>query len=124
MYQSIPTVLLWSGDFRKLANWYQEKFGFPVVKELDHPQDTGVQFAVGSSFLWVGQHSEVHGKNKDPFRVMFNIRVDSVQKVFDELSAKGVTFIAKPFKAPTFDLWFATFQDLDGNIGQIIGPRE
>jgi len=123
MYKSISAVLIWSGDFKRLADWYKEKFGFGTIEEIDHPQDTGVGLAVGESYLWIGQHSEVHGKNRDPFRVMFNISVDSVEKTYDDLVSKGVNFIAKPFKAPTFDKYFATFEDLDGNVGQLIGPR-
>jgi hypothetical protein len=54
---------------------------------------------------------------------MFNISVDSVERAFQELKNKGVEFIAEPFKAPTFDSYFATFKDLDGNIVQFIGPK-
>jgi uncharacterized glyoxalase superfamily protein PhnB len=123
MYKSISALLIWSEDYHKLASWYQEKFGFQTIEELDHPQDTGIALRVGTSYLWIGKHSEVRGKNKDPFRIMFNISVDSVEQAYNELSAKEVKFLAKPFKAPTFDKYFATFEDLDGNIGQLIGPK-
>jgi len=49
--------------------------------------------------------------------------VDSVDQAYNELKAKGVEFIAEPFKAFTFDSWFATFKDLDGNIVQFIGNK-
>ena len=123
MYKSISAILIWSENFRALADWYQEKFGFETIEELNHPEDTGIGLAVGDSYLWIGKHSEVHGKNTDPYRHMFNIKVDSVQTCYDELSAKSVKFIAEPFKAPTFDSYFATFIDLDGNIGQIMGEK-
>ena len=121
MYKSISATLIWSEDFNTLANWYQEKFGFETIEELNHPDDTGVGLAVGDSYLWIGKHSKVHGKNNDPYRHMFNIKVDSVQNVFNELKDRDVEFIAEPFKAPTFDAYFATFTDPDGNIGQIMG---
>ena len=54
---------------------------------------------------------------------MFNITVDSVQKSYEELVSKGIKFFAKPFKAPTFDKYFATLYDLDGNLLQIVGPK-
>ena len=54
---------------------------------------------------------------------MYNISVDSVDTAYAYLIKKGVTVIAKPFKAPTFDKWFATFSDPDGNTIQLIGPR-
>lgn len=90
---------------------------------LFHPEDTGVGLAVGKSYLWIGQHSEVKGKNNDPFRHMFNISVDSVTETYNELKSRGVEFIAEPFKAPTFDSYFATFYDLDKNVIQLIGDK-
>lgn len=94
-----------------------------MVEEINHPNDTGVGLSIGNSYLWVGKHSEVKGESKDPYRIMLNISVDSVEQAYKELGAKGVEFIAEPFKAFTFDDWFATFKDLDGNILQFIGPR-
>lgn len=123
MFKSITAVLFWSEDYQKLADWYREKFGFKVIEELDHPDDTGIALAIGDSYFWIGKHSEVKGKNKDPFRIMINIKVDSVEKAYKMLKAKGVEFLAEPFKAPTFDLYFATLKDLDGNILQLIGKK-
>ena len=119
----ISAILIWSQDYKKLVKWYQDNLGLKVIEEINHPDDTGVGLAVGESYLWIGQHSEVHGKNKDPHRIMFNISVESVSDTYQELSNKGVEFIAKPFKAPTFDSYFATFTDLDGNIVQFIGGK-
>src|SRR3989344_1085973 len=110
----IRNVLIWSEDYQALGQWYQEKLGLEVIEELNHPNDTGVLYKVGESSLWVGKHSEVYGKSKDPYRIMFNISVDSVQEAYELLKGKGVEFIAEPFKAPTFDSYFATFKDLDG----------
>jgi len=73
--------------------------------------------------LWIGSHSDVKGKNPDPPRHMFNINVDSVSEAFEYLTKKHVTVIAEPFKAPTFDKYFATLADPDGNYVQIIGKK-
>lgn len=125
MFQKISTVLIWSENWKKLADWYQEIFNFKVIGEINHPRDTGVLWELpeGGVWLWVGQHSEIKGKNKDPLRIMFNINVDSVDKAYEYLVSKKVEVIAKPFKAPTFDKYFATFADPDGNVFQIIGLR-
>ena len=112
-----------SENYQALVEWYKEKLGAVTIEEINHPNDTGVGLSVGESYLWVGKHSEVKGKNKDPFRIMFNISVDSVMEAYNELNGKGVEFIAAPFKAPTFDSYFATFKDLDGNIIQFIGGK-
>lgn len=125
MFQKISTILIWSENFRKLADWYREIFNLNVVEELDHPQDTGVllSFPQDGPWLWIGQHSEILGKNKEGARNMFNINVESVSVAYEYLSEKGVTVIAKPFKAPTIDKYFATFADPDGNYVQIIGKK-
>lgn len=123
MIKDITAVLIWSENYRALADWYIEKLGLHPVEELHHPKDTGVGFEVGHMYFWIGQHSKVHGKNKDEHRHMINFEVDSVTKVFEKLQSKDVTFLAEPFKAPTFDKYFATFYDLDGNLVQLIGPQ-
>lgn len=125
MFKKISTILIWSENYRALADWYKNTFDLKVVEELNHPKDTGVlfEFPDKGTWLWVGQHSEVHEKNKDNCRIMINIDVDSVDKAFEYLKSKGVRFLAKPFKAPTFDKYFATFYDLDDNLVQIIGYK-
>lgn len=123
MYKNIGATLIWSENFRELSDWYINKLGLKTIEEINHPDDTGVGLEVGDSYLWIGQHSEVKGKNEDPFRHMFNISVDSVSKTYTQLKSKGVEFIAEPFKAPTFDRYFATFLDHDGNVVQLIGDK-
>lgn len=123
MIKNISSVLIWSEDYKKLANWYREKLGLCMLEELKHPKDSGVGFQVGNVYLWIGQHSKVKGKNKDMHRHMFNFVVDSVSKSYEELKSKDVKFLAKPFKAPTFDKYFATFYDLDHNLVQLIGDK-
>lgn len=124
-FHKISTILLWSEDYKKLAAWYQDVFNLKVIDQLDHPNDTGIlmEFPDGLPWLWCGKHSEIKGKNKDPLRIMFNINVDSVTEAYEYLKGKGVNFIASPFKAPTFDKWFATLSDPDGNTVQIIGKE-
>ncbi|HEX8965266.1 MAG TPA: VOC family protein [Patescibacteria group bacterium] len=123
LVKNISAILIWSENFRALANWYKETLDLQVEEELNHPDDTGVGFMVGNVYLWIGQHSEVHGKNQDIHRHMFNFVVDSVLETYEILEKKGVKFFAKPFKAPTMDKYFATFYDLDNNLVQLIGGK-
>jgi len=67
--------------------------GAGVIEEINHPDDTGVGLSIGESYLWVGKHPKVKGKNKDPYRIMFNISVDSVTDSYKELKEKGVKFL-------------------------------
>lgn len=123
MIKNISAVLVWSEDYKALAKWYQEKLGFKVIEEINHPKDTGVGIQVGDVYFWIGQHSKVKGRNKDPHRHMINFLVDSVNESYKELKARGVIFLTTPFKAPTFDKYFATFYDLDYNIIQLYGDK-
>ena len=123
MFKTISDILIWSEQYRELADWYIEKLELTPIEELDHPQDTGVGFIIGQMYLWIGQHDKVKGQNKDCHRIMFNFAVDSVSDTYEILKKRGVKFFAKPFKAPTFDKFFATFFDLDGNMVQLIGDK-
>lgn len=125
MFQKISTILIWSEDYKKLGKWYQEVLEFKPFEEINHPQDTGVMFELpqGGSWLWIGKHSEIKGQNKDALRIMLNINVDSVEKAYQHLLKNNVKIIAKPFKAFTFDKYFVTFSDPDGNTLQLIGPK-
>ena len=123
MIKNISAILIWSEDYRKLADWYQDKLELKPLEEMTHPDDIGVGFQVGNVYLWVGQHSKVKGPNKDIHRHMFNFVVDSVEEAYKRFEARGVKFLATPFKAPTFDKYFATFYDLDNNLVQLIGDK-
>ncbi len=124
-FQKISTILIWSENYKPLADWYQHTFDLKIEKTINHPMDTGVRFEFpdGGVGLWVGAHSKVKGKNREPDRIMFNITVDSVQAAYEELKRKGVTFFATPFKAPTMEKYCATLYDPDGNLIQIFGSK-
>lgn len=125
MFKNISYVLIWTQDYKKLANWYKEKLGLKVMAEFTHPNDSGVdfEFAGGGTRLWIGQHSKVRGENTDFHRHMINIDVDSVEGVYNFLKKKGVEFLAAPYKEPLIDTYCATFYDLDRNLLQIVGPK-
>lgn len=121
--KNISAVLIWSEDYKKLAKWYEEMLELTPLEELTHPQDTGIGFQVGKVYLWIGQHDKVKGQNNDRHRHMINFVVDSVEQTVKILEEKGVKFLTKPFKAPTFSKYFATFYDADSNLIQLIGDK-
>lgn len=125
MFHKISTILIWSENYKRLADWYQDVFNLKINEQLNHPKDTGIlfEFPNGQPWIWVGKHSAIKGRNKDPLRIMFNINVDSVNEAYTYLKKKGAKVIAKPFHAPTMEKWFATFSDPDGNTVQIIGKE-
>lgn len=124
-FHKISTILIWSENYKALADWYQKTFDLKVNEALSYANDTGILFDLpdGGPWLWIGQHSEVKGKNADPARIMFNLSVDSVSEAYEYLLKKNVTFLAKPFLSPSGESYFATFYDLDGNLVQVIGKK-
>ena len=116
-------VIIWSGNYKKLAQWYQKTIGFKVKSTQDIPGDTYVAFEIGDNYFSVGQHSEIKGNNKDPKRIMIGFNVVSVTAVFYELKPKGVKFIAEPFESPEGGYWVTTLQDPEGNVFQFFGSK-
>jgi len=83
-------------------------------------------WAVGSGFVSVGPHSEVHGKNAEPGRVIWNIETPDIQGEFDRMKAAGAIVVREPY---TFDeipeaanAWIATLADPDDNYFQLMSP--
>lgn len=118
--------MIWTEDYRKLADWYMEMFGLAQEEEISLPDDTGVTLKVGdgSVLFWIGNHSGVKGKSKDPFRIMIGFQVDDVYKAHEELSKKGVEFISKPKVSPTGDYDVVTAKDPEGNIIQLFHDHD
>ncbi len=114
---------IWSEDFEKLAKWYEEILDFKVKRKLNLPNDTVIEFDFGKNFFFIGKHSKVKGKNKDPYRIMIGFNVKSVRKVYEELTNNGVKFVAKPFEAPEGGYWCTTALDPEGNILQFFGQK-
>lgn len=77
-----------------MAEWYQTIFQLELVEEDIHPQDTGRLFKLPKreAMLWVGQHSEIKGKNLDLHRIMVDFEVISVQKAYHYLLNKKLNF--------------------------------
>ena len=123
MIKRINNVLIWSENYKRLADWYTKNLEFKNTKEYNHPEDTGILLKKGVVGLWIGQHSKVKGVNRDPHRHMIDFLVDSVGKSYDKLKKKGVKFYGPPFKNPVSDRYVVTLFDEDGNIIQLVGNK-
>ncbi len=118
------TICIWSGDYQRLAKWYEDIFEFEVSDTLDLSDDTGIGFSLNKeNYIWIGKHDQITGQSKDPFRIMVGFQVESVKQAAAELNDKGVEFVADPFLAPPGGFWCATFKDIDGNLLQIEGDE-
>jgi hypothetical protein len=117
------SVAIWSQNHKKLAEWYRDTLGIKIRMHTDFPNDDCYDMDVGSSFLSIGKHDRVHGKSKDPYRMMAGFEVESVGAVYEEIKGKDITWIAKPFLAPTGTVWCMTIADPEGNIIQFFGKK-
>jgi predicted enzyme related to lactoylglutathione lyase len=116
-------ILIGSEDPERLAAYYTKLFGEPTWNDSGY---TG--WLIGSGAVSVGPHSEVHGKNAHPGRLIWNIESDDVQADFDRFKAAGAIVVREPY---TFEQapgsWIATLADPDDNYFQLqtpMGPPE
>ena len=111
-------ILIGSEDPQRLVDYYTRLFGPPTMSEGGY---TG--WLIGSGFMSVGPHSEVHGKNAAPGRLIWNIETPDVRGEFARLKAAGAIVIREPYEfesAPGYAI--ATLADPDDNYFQLVSP--
>lgn len=120
---SLGSACIWSENPDRLATFYEKVLGLPLDKRLNLSNDRGIQFKIGNFYLFIGYHNQVKSKAHDPFRIMLGFDVDSVQKVYEELSIKNVEFILKPSPSPDNSFYVSTAKDPEGNIIQFFSDK-
>lgn len=113
-------ILIGSDDPKRLTDYYTRLFGKPGWDDGGY---TG--WMIGSGSVTIGPHTEVHGKNAHPGRIIWNIETPDVKAEFERLRSAGATVIREPYnfeEAP--DAWVATFADPDDNYFQLMSPME
>ena len=115
-------ILIGSENPAALVDYYTKLLGEPAMSD-----DTYTGWAIGHGFIAVGPHSEVHGKNTAPGRLIWNIATPDVQAVFDKFKAAGAIVVAEPYSIEMEGMpttWIATLEDPDGNYFQLQTPFE
>jgi len=120
MMLNFRSILVTSEDPKKLADFYQKVF----EKKPDMDEGGFVGFVVGTTFLGIGPHDKVKGKNPQPERVMLNFETEKVKEEFARIKELGAEVIAEPYQMGEGDDWISTFADPDGNYFQIVTPWE
>jgi len=114
------SILIGSEDPQRLAEYYTKLFGDPTMSEGGY---TGWQ--IGSGFVTVGPHDQVHGSNAHPGRIIWNIETADVKGQFERLAAAGAIVVREPYgfeEEP--NALIATLADPDGNYFQLMTPME
>lgn len=112
------SILIGSEQPERLAAFYTKLFGEPGWNDGGY-----VGWLIGRGGVTVGPHDQVHGPNKEPGRLIWNIESADVRADFERFKAAGATVVREPYnfeQAP--DTWIATFADPDGNYFQLQSP--
>jgi predicted enzyme related to lactoylglutathione lyase len=113
------SILIGSDDPQRLIEYYTRLFGPPQMAEGDYSG-----WLLGSGFVTIGPHSEVHGANAHPGRLIWNIESQDVRADFDRLVAAGAIVVREPygFDGAPPDALVATLADPDDNYFQLMSP--
>lgn len=119
----LNSILIGSEDPKRLTDYYTKLFGTPRWDEGGY-----VGWQLGTGAVTVGPHDQVHGKNKEPGRVIWNIQTPDVRGQFEKLKAAGAIVVREPYQpggAPADaarETLIATFSDPDDNYFQLMSP--
>jgi len=116
---NLNSMLLFSESPKKLVDFYRRV----LAREPKWQEGEYSGFEVGACALVIGPHSEVHGQNKNPERIMFNFESSDVKGEFERIKGLGGKVIAPPYHMnDDQDFLIATLADPEGNYFQLVSP--
>lgn len=114
------SIMIGTRQPQVLASFYEKVLGKPP-EMVDN--DNGFWgWQVGNTYLGILDHSEMHGKTKDPGRIMINFETSQVKDEFERIKKLGGIEIRAPYQLD--EGWIATLADPDGNYFQLMTPME
>jgi predicted enzyme related to lactoylglutathione lyase len=117
----LNSIILFSNNPKQLLEFYKKVLNM----EPDWTNGEYSDFKTGGAYFEIGPHSNVHGVNNNPERVLLNFHVKDVDVEYVRIKAAGAKVIKEPYQ-PEEDsrLTIATFADPDGNYFQIMTAWE
>lgn len=119
MIKSLDGILLSSEDSQKLADFYKEKVGLKCTMEFEMGDKGEKGYYFEEVKLYINQHSEVHGKTKEPERVILNLETEDIEEEVTRLDKAGAKKIKDTYHIEGYGL-VATYEDVDGNFFQVV----
>lgn len=118
---NLNSLLLFSENPENLVTFYKKI----LQKEPDWKEGGFSGFMAGSSYLMIGPHDKVKGKNQEPERLIFNFETEQVEDEFERMKKLGALVIATPYHPTEADqMLLATLSDPDGNYFQLASPMK
>jgi predicted enzyme related to lactoylglutathione lyase len=115
---NLNSILIGTDDAPRMVEYYTRLLGEPAMVEGDY-----CTWVLGSGGMTVAPHSEVHGKNEQPGRVIWNVESDDVPADFARMRDAGAIVVREPYSFEEIpNTWVATLSDPDGNYFQLISP--
>ena len=114
--EALVGVVLWTEDLDAMVRFYQTVLELPLRSRHDDFAAFTLQPGVRLS---IGLHEGVHGRSRDPHRVMVNLGVPDIHRAAATLRERGVVFTRAP-EQEHWGGWVATFHDPDGNTVQLL----
>ncbi len=112
------SILIGSEQPERLVEYYGRLFGEPAMADGGY-----TTWQIGSGWVSVGAHSEVHGENSAPGRLIWNLETADVRGEFERMKAAGAIVIREPYNFEEYpDAWIATLADPDDNYFQLMSP--
>jgi hypothetical protein len=81
---TLNTVMIGSDDPKSLREFYTKVLGKPAWEDNAY-----VGWQAGSSWLMIGEHSEVKGRNEMPGRIILNFETPDVKGEFGRIKGPG-----------------------------------
>lgn len=125
MIKGLESILIGSENATKLAKFYREVVGLKQTMEMElgDKGEKGYDFELKGTNLYILDHSEVKGKNKQPPRIMFNLEVDDMDKEVARMKKAKVKVTQDTYHVEDYGL-ITTFEDPDGNYFQFVQVRQ
>jgi predicted enzyme related to lactoylglutathione lyase len=115
------SILIGSENPGRLVEYYSKLLGAPAFSDGGY-----TAWQVGSGWVTCGPHSEVHGSNTVPGRLIWNIETKDVKGDFERMKAAGAIVVREPYDfdadGQITNTSIATLADPDGNYFQLMSP--
>ena len=86
MIESVIGITLWTNNLENMFYFYHRILEFPIHSK----KNDFIAFQLGDIRFNIGNHGQITGSNKVPYRMMPHFEVADIHKVHERLSNLGV----------------------------------